>query len=657
MKGTKIAYTIIIILTITVGVLLGLLLLDNKTPVVRSTLKDDFYMYINADEFARRDIPSANGGWDRLSDLQINVNTRIYSITNELVRNNNDNKVKKFYSVYTDKSKRNSLGTNPIDGYIEKINNIKSIKDYLDTTLEFKKEGVLDFALDFNVTRDPRDSSKYILLLEASPCYIYTDSAYSNMLKLAFDEVEELLELYGYDKDEITRISKEALELDNKACENTMSVVDWQDPKKIHVVISIDELKRIYSNIDLDYYLNELGLSNVKELMIEDKQFHINSNKLLTESNLEILKEELISNILSKYSKYLTYDFYNLSESYENKLNGTTGIRSLEDSATKEIKEELEYYIAEKYIDKYVDEDKRDYVVDMIEEIVKYYKNDLKNNEWMSSSTKEKAITKLDNLTIRVGYPDKLINAAENYIIKDYSEGGNAVSNEIAIEKAKWEKDLDILFGRYYYDGWEGIPLLDVNAYYNATDNSINFPLAILDLVDLDDSFYGNLGRIGMVIAHEISHAFDSAGSLYDEKGNMNNWWTDEDMEEYEKRTSKIVEYYSNYKNPYGTTINSELTLGENIADLGAVECITGIAKEKNATEKELKELFESFAKFWANEYNEALSAKQILTDDHSPNNVRVNATLSSNDLFYEVYSITEGDGMYHAPKDRVKLW
>ena len=159
-----------------------------------------------------------------------------------------------------------------------------------------------------------------------------------------------------------------------------------------------------------------------------------------------------------------------------------------------------------------------------------------------------------------------------------------------------------------------------------------------------------------MIIAHEVTHAFDNNGSKFDYLGNYNNWWKDKDYKKFEKQTHKVAEYYSKYK-VNGIKVDGELTVGENIADLGSINCITEISKEKGATKDDFKLLFTSFAKMWRSKYLDSYQKLLITTDTHSPDKIRVNATLSSNDYFYEIYKINKLDDMYVNKNERVRVW
>lgn len=273
----------------------------------------------------------------------------------------------------------------------------------------------------------------------------------------------------------------------------------------------------------------------------------------------------------------------------------------------------------------------------------------------MSKATKQKAIKKLETMTIKIGYPNKW----EDYSsikIDSYKNGGSLLGNIKNIDEyarikmlRDWEKPLD-------KEKWEMTPQT-INAYYNPIINEIVFPAAILQ-----DPFYKygastatNLGGIGMVIGHEISHAFDDQGSKFDENGNMVNWWTSEDLKKYESKTKKLASQYSKYEVLPNTFLNGNLTLGENIADLGgALSALETLKATKNPN---YDEFFKSFSKVWRSLDTEETSRYLIKVDPHSPGKFRVNGILTNIDEFYEVYGVKEGDLMYTKPEDRIVIW
>lgn len=269
---------------------------------------------------------------------------------------------------------------------------------------------------------------------------------------------------------------------------------------------------------------------------------------------------------------------------------------------------------------------------------------------WLSSTTKQKALLKLENMKVNVGYPKNWEDYSKNYKLTN-----NLLDNVINMNKVMVEYSNNTINNKEDY--WL-MSVLTVNAYYNPQDNSINFPIALLEyeLYNEENSYYKNLGSLGTIIAHEITHAFDNNGALFDEKGNLNNWWTEQDYKEFEKLQEQVINYYNQYK-INGKSVNGKQTVSENIADLGAVSCIVDIAKSKGATDEELKEVFEAYANIWASKSTEEYTKLLLIMDTHSPDKVRVNAVLSSIEEFYRLYNIIEDNQMYKSEEERIRVW
>lgn len=306
------------------------------------------------------------------------------------------------------------------------------------------------------------------------------------------------------------------------------------------------------------------------------------------------------------------------------------------------------------YVEEYFSQEDKEAVEGIIAQILEEYETIIMGQDWMSQETKEKAIRKLETMEVKIGYPDPWPEEKDRMQVVPVSEGGSLMSNFVTSLKASVEHERDKLGHEVDRSEWSDVPQT-VNAYYDPANNEIVFPAAILQapFYDRENSDGANLGGIGYVIAHEVSHAFDSTGALYDEKGNYSIWWTDEEMEAYQKLSQSIVDYYNNYE-VMGIQVNGEMTLMENIADLGAITCITSIIGDDLEA---LDEAFTQMAYNWASVDTASFLVYLLNTDTHSPNKVRVNAVVSACDAFYEVYDVKEGDGMYVAPEDRVGIW
>jgi putative endopeptidase len=273
----------------------------------------------------------------------------------------------------------------------------------------------------------------------------------------------------------------------------------------------------------------------------------------------------------------------------------------------------------------------------------------------MSKGTKDKAISKLKNINVKVGYPDKWSDY-DDIKINSYDEGGTLVDNVTNIYTSKSKKEFSKLNKPVDKSEWN-MGACSVNAYYNALNNEIVFPAGILQqpFYDKNASKEKNLGGIGVIIGHELTHAFDNTGAQFDESGKLKNWWSTRDYKEFTSRSRKVIDYYSNLKTNDGNNIDGFLTVGENISDLGGIACVLDIAKKIENVK--LNDLFENYATIWREISTKELREYLLINDPHAPKKIRVNAVLSQFEEFYKTYNIEKGDKMYVNPEDRVGIW
>ena len=272
------------------------------------------------------------------------------------------------------------------------------------------------------------------------------------------------------------------------------------------------------------------------------------------------------------------------------------------------------------------------------------------NTSWMDNETKSKAVTKLNNIKINIG--TSYIKDLSSYY--DFDSNISLVKNIINLNKVVRAASYEMLDTTTTTNA---LPDYTFNAYYDVTSNSINILTGSTKVIKDINNKYENLGSIGFIISHEISHAFDNNGSKFDENGFLSNWYTTSSQEKYQEIQNKVIDYYNNYEIIHNVSNNGTRTIGENIADLGAMECITNILIRNNANKKDYQTTYESFAKVWANNYSKSTKVLQSLIDTHSPNEIRVNGILSSTKKFYETYKIDSKDLMYIEPEKRVNIW
>ena len=400
--------------------------------------------------------------------------------------------------------------------------------------------------------------------------------------------------------------------------------------------------------------LKTLQVDGQDKYIVMDVEQAKKINSLLVEENLQALKDYSTFVMLNDTSKYANATYAKLSDDMKNALYGITESWGDEKTWKNLTQDMLPWDFGMIYVKEHFSAEDKDAVEKMIGQILKEYEAIINRQEWMSDATKKKAIRKLETMQVKIGYPDRWPAARDMMQVTPISEGGSLLSNLLVSMQVAIDDSLSKLGTKVDRSEWDVTPQT-INAMYDPLNNEIIFPAAILQapFYDSDNSDGANLGGIGFVIAHEVSHAFDSSGALYDEYGNYNVWWTDEEMAAYKKMSQSIIEYYNNYE-MMGTKVNGDLTLMENIADLGAMTCITSIIGDDA---RALDEAFGQMTYNWASEDTASFMMYLLNTDTHSPNKVRVNAVLSSCDAFYKIYDIKETDGMYVAPEDRVGIW
>ena len=313
------------------------------------------------------------------------------------------------------------------------------------------------------------------------------------------------------------------------------------------------------------------------------------------------------------------------------------------------------------YVEKHFPPEAKERMVVLVDNLKKAFEKRILELEWMSPVTKKQAHEKLAKFTTKIGYPDEW---------KDYSKltikPDELVGNYLRAAEVEYARDIGKLGGPIDRNEWFMNPQM-VNAYYNPTMNEIVFPAAILQPpffnLEADDAV--NYGGIGGVIGHEISHGFDDKGSQFDGDGNLRMWWSEEDRSEFEARASKLTEQYNNYKPFDDMNVNGELTLGENIGDLGGM-AVAFEAYKMSLDGKEApvidgltgdQRFFYGWAQIWRRLYREPELRKRLITDSHSPSEYRCNGILSNMDAFYQAFPIKPDSNMYIAPEKRVRIW
>lgn len=628
--------------------------------------QDDYYEFVDGNLLDKIDLADTDAQWTWFGELSAVANEEMEDIIRELAssdetyeKGTSEQKIKDMYECVSNMENRNKTGLGPLQPHLDTIRNATTIDEYVDALAKLSGEfGFSSIVGGYYIDQDKADSNKYAVYLMYADTLIGKEYLENDQMQdyvnMYFEYMTSMLEEFGMSDDEAKQTSKDIEGLLRDICASTLTTEQYYDPSITYNVYTKEELADLYTNIDVDKMLKTLRIDSVDSYIIMDVEQAKKINSLLTEDNLELLKNFSTFVMLNDVAKYSTQNYAALAEKIDNQLHGVTASKSDEDIWMDLTQDMLPWDFGKIYVEEHFSEESKKNVEDMIARIIDEYEVIINRQDWMSDATKQKAVRKLETMQVKIGYPDEWPKSMDMMQVTPISEGGSLLSNMLVNMQVEIEDSLQKLGDQVDKSLW-GMTPQTINAYYDPSNNEIVFPAAILQ-----PPFYNpkeddavNFGAIGYVIAHEISHAFDSNGALYDEYGNYNEWWTEEEMEKYNELSQSIIEYYNNYK-VMGTPVNGTLTLSENIADLGAMTCITSIIGDDK---KALDEAFGQLAYIWASVETTGYQMYLLNYDTHSPNKIRVNAVLSSCDAFYDVYDIKETDGMYVAPENRVGIW
>ena len=627
-----------------VVVIIGAFIYLNKNYI------DNYYEYIN-----KETIKDKEDGWSYIDDINKEISDDANNIVKEIINNpttNEEKNIKEFYNEYLNIEFRNKNGLKDLELYIDKINKTTNINDFITEAIKLEKELSIELLMSKSIMKDFKTGKNILYITPIPMDYGYSSDYYSNetltTVKNNFKLYNnKLLREYGYTAGEALDITNQIDDFYTNLANNSLKQDDLLNTEKYYNIIDKSALSKIYTNLDINKYFNELGLSKIDKLSLVDEKSYQELNKYLTNSNLSLWKNIATIKILQTYAEYTTENYETIFTKLNKNLLGKEYTR--EETAYDLIKQIYPNEISKNYNNKYLSDDTKNYISNLTNEIIKEYE-DMINTSWMDNETKSKAVTKLNNIKINIG--TNYIKDFSSYY--DFDSNISLVKNIINLNKVVRAASYEMLDTTTTTNA---LPDYTFNAYYDVTSNSINILTGSTKVIKDINNKYENLGSIGFIIAHEISHAFDNNGSKFDENGLLSNWYTTSSQEKYQEIQNKVIDYYNNYEIIHNVSNNGTRTIGENIADLGAMECITNILIKNNANKKDYQTTYESFAKVWANNYSKSTKVLQSLIDTHSPNEIRVNGVLSSTKKFYETYKIDSKDLMYIESEKRVNIW
>lgn len=633
----------------------------------KTLLKDDLYQAVNGEWLATAEIPAdkpATGGFidlvDQVDDLLIN-DTKEMAQQPETVQDDLLKEYLAYYQLTKDFEKRDADGATPLLPLLKRVEDLRSFSDLNKQIDSWLLDGMpLPFGLEIDADMK---NTQINALFAAATGTILPDKTYyekdhpqaEQLLQIFKAMTLNLFALAGYDSQIAEKITDQALAFDKTLAPHLKSSEESADYSKMYNPQTGTEFVKHSHHFDLEkLVIGLIGQLPEKIIVTEPKYFEA-LDQIVNEETFEELKSWMLVMTLNALTGYLSEEFRQIGGIYSRALSGAEEARPQEKAAYYLAAGRFDQVIGNYYGEKYFGAAAKADVQKMVTTMIAVYQDRLNHNAWLSPATKEKAILKLSTLGVHVGYPDKIPEIYQQFRVTTAENGGTLLTNALHFAKlvrldnfSKWNQPVD-------RDEWE-MSASTVNAYYHPFRNIIVFPAAILQapFYSLEQSASQNFGGIGAVIAHEISHAFDNNGALFDEYGNMNNWWTEEDTAHFQQLADDMVAQFDGLEIA-GGKVNGKLTVSENIADAGGLSCALEAAKKE--ADVDLAAFFTNWATIWRMKARDEYSQLLLAVDVHAPNKLRANVQVKNLTDFYSTFQITETDKMYLAPAKRVSIW
>jgi putative endopeptidase len=636
---------------------------------------ENFFLHANNSWFKNHPIPASEKGNGIFNTIQDTINESVRKICEAAAadgkaeKGSNKQKIGDLYSSGMDTATIEKTGIAPLKQFFDKIDAIKSKEDLINTIGFLYTQGIPS-TFGFSVTRDEKKSSQYAVYitqprlgLPDRDYYFNTDERTKNIRVEYQKHLAAIFKLIGMDEKAANESMNNVIACENDIAKSSRKMEDLRDPYKNYNKMSVAQLNKITPSIKWENLIQILGLKNVDSVVVAQPEY-FKALEYKINDNPAPWKSYLKWNVINHYSDYLNkkitdQDFH----FYSTILDGVKEQKPRWKIIVESTDASLGELIGQVYVAEYLPKGTKEKLLEIGENIREVFAEHIKKLDWMSDETKQKSLSKLKKLNMKVGYPDKWKDMSTLNISRNsYLE--NAINIEI------W--NYNFMLNKYgkpvNKDEWDMYPQT-YNAYYDPTMNEIVVPACNIIVPGFegrmpDDAvLYGIIG--GSTFGHEITHGFDDQGSLYDENGNLSDWWTIIDRSRFVAKTKLIVEQFNNYVVLDSMHVRGENTQGENIADLGGV--IMGYEAFKKTKQGQSSELingytstqryFLAYGYAWMVNRTDASLAKQIMSDVHSPAEFRINGPLSDIDEFYKAFNIKAGDKMYRDEKVRVKIW
>ncbi len=643
--------------------------LENMNKEVRP--QDNFYRYVNGTWLDETDIPSDRSRWGSFDELREQAQEQTLEIINEIAdkdyeSGSDQQKIGDMFTSFLDTVRIEEAGIAPLHDRLIKIDTI-STHDGLAAFWGYHQQFRFGSPVSVHVGQDLMQSDQYItsatqsgLGLPDRDYYLNEDEQSEQLRSHYLDYIRALWDAAGWQGGE--NAAENILDLETKIAEMHWTRVENRDRQATYNKMTVDELVELAPGFDWPHFLHHAQLGDINELVIRQPSYFEGFADMWEEVAVHSWKNYLNFHLLRRLASNLSSEFDEAHFNFYGRiLSGQPEQRTREMRALSATESVVGFLVGKEYVDRHFPQQASDRMDEMIDNLIVAFDESIRELEWMTEETKQEALDKLATFNAKIGYPD---------VWRDYDcltvQPDDLIGNLQRSSICEYERNIGRLGEEVDPDEW-GMTPQTVNAYYSVVQNEIVFPAGILQppFFDVEAEDAVNYGGIGAVIGHEISHGFDDQGRRSDGDGNLRDWWTETDEQQFQVLAQKMIDQYSLYNPIDDMYINGELALGENIADLGGLN-VAYRAYHNSLGDREPpvidgftadQRFFMGWGQIWRIKFRDEALRRQLITGPHSPGEYRVLGIVSNMLEFYEAFDVGPGDEMYRDEEERIRIW
>ncbi|MEM9303373.1 MAG: M13 family metallopeptidase [Pseudomonadota bacterium] len=632
---------------------------------------DDFNRFANGQWLDKFEVPADLSSFGLFTKLRLDAEDDIRTIVEELASREPtagslEQKVGDYFEGWMNTERLDELGAAPLRPHLDRIAGIETLDDVNAAFADLH----MTAPFGIGIIPDPADTTRYIAFVSQAGLgmpnrdyYLKEEDRFAQYRTAYQAYIATLFTAAGIDDGAAK--AEAILALETRIAEVHWTPQESRDIQKIYNPMPPAALAELAPEFAWSSILDELGLGGVDTFVVAQTTAIDAAGEIFAETSVDLWRDYLAFHLISDNARYLSSAFDEASyEFYSKTLRGTEEQRERWKRGVQEVNAGLGEAVGQIYVEQHFPSGYKAQMEDLVGNLVAAFEERLQQNEWMDDATREQALLKLSTFEPRIGFTDQWTDFSDLDI-----EKGAMLDNALAVSEFQWKQQVDRLGGPVDRAQWP-YPPQTVNASYNPLLNQITFPAGILQppFFDPNADAAVNYGAIGAVIGHEIGHGFDDQGRRFDQKGRIRDWWTQTSNDRFAERSGALGKQYGAFSPIEGMSVNPQLTMGENIGDLGGVQmahaayrrhldqCCNGEAPVIDGMTGDQR-FFLGWAQVWRAKEREDSLRQRLLTDPHSPAQYRINGVVRNLDEWYAAFDVSEDDAMYLPPEARVRIW